>query len=171
MKTKVVLFSIYIFVIAIIQTTVLEYIRIFHVKPNLLLVLTVVAGLLEGSVEGAVIGFFTGLAQDIATGKLIGFYALLGMYIGLIAGFINKRLYRENFFVVMFFTFLSTVVYEIAVYFLSAFLKGQMQLLYAFRYIILPEGIYNCIMSVFMFILIVKVKDKVENMGKSVRKY
>lgn len=170
MKTKILIYSMCIFLFTIIQSTVLDYIRIFNVKPNLLIVFVVSAALLKGNKEGAVVGFFAGLSQDIASGKVIGFYTLLGMYLGLFIGLLNKRIYRENFLVIVFFTFISTFFYEGAVYLLGTFLKDQLNLLFPVRYIILPEAIYNCFISIFMFILVMRVNDRIESSIKT-RKY
>jgi len=46
--------------------------------------------------RGAVTGFLCGLTQDMLSGRVIGFYALLGLYLGLGIALINKRLYKEN---------------------------------------------------------------------------
>ena len=171
MRTKILIYTICIYVFTVLQSTILDYIKIFNIKPNLLIILIIAVALLRGNVEGAVVGFFTGLAQDIASGKVIGYYALLGMYLGLLVGSVNKRLYRENLFVIIFFTFVASIVYESAVFFLSIYLHGHRDLFFPFRYIILPEAIYNCIFSVFMFILVIWMHYKIEDAGKITRKY
>ncbi len=97
--------------------------------------------LVRGSSEGAITGFFIGLSQDVISGKLVGFYSILGFYLGLIIGSTNKRLYRENFFIIIFFAFISSIAYESVVYlmylwgvyFLSGFKEGQLNLIYALK--------------------------------------
>ncbi|GAE88610.1 rod shape-determining protein MreD [Acetivibrio straminisolvens] len=105
MRVKIVSYAVLIFIIALIQSTVLGSISVFNVKPNLLLILIVSAALLGNNVEGAVIGFICGLTQDMLSGRVIGFYALLGLYLGLGVSFINKRLYKENVLVAIITTF------------------------------------------------------------------
>lgn len=165
MKIKIPAYTVCIIGIILLQSTVLDYIRIYNVKPNLIIVFTVSVAFLNGSIEGAIVGFFAGLAQDIVTGKLIGFYALLGLYLGLAVGSINKRLYRDNMLVVIFFTFISTIVYESAVYFLWSFrsiISGQINLLYPLKEVILPEVVYNSAISVFVYILVMKLSRAFE---------
>lgn len=179
MKFKVFAIGLSIFFIAAIQSTILNYFEIYNVKPNLLMIFIVLFALLRGNVEGAVIGFFTGLSQDIISGKAIGFYALLGLYLGFVAGSLNKRLYRENFLVAVFFTFLSTIAYELCVYlmhmsgaYFSQTVDGiQFELLYVLKNTVLPEAFYNSVVSVIMYIFIIKLNYKLEAFDKSARKY
>jgi rod shape-determining protein MreD len=149
----------------------LDYIKIYNIKPNLLIVFVVSVALLRGNVEGAVAGFLVGLSQDITSGKILGLYSLLGLYLGLIMGSVNKRLYRDNFLVVIFFTFVSTGVYELVVYSIGMFTKGYTDLLFSLRWIILPEAIYNSIISLFVYAVVIKLNEKFESVDKSVRKY
>lgn len=179
MKTKIFIYTICIFVIILIQTSILDYITIYNVKPNLLIVFIVAVALLRGNVEGSVIGFFTGLAQDMVSGKVLGFYALLGLYLGLIIGSVNKRLYRENFLVITFFTFISTVFYEAAVYTIymwsqyvaNRFAEMEMDFVFMLKDRILPEAIYNSVISIIVYIFVIKLNDKFENLNKISRKY
>ncbi|HHV28281.1 rod shape-determining protein MreD [Acetivibrio mesophilus] len=171
MRVKIVSYAVLIFIIALIQSTVLGSISVFNVKPNLLLILIVSVALLGSNVEGAVIGFFCGLTQDMLSGRVIGFYALLGLYLGLGVAFINKRLYRENVLVAIFTTFISTIVYEFAVYFFSMFFKGSLDLVFPFKYVILPEAVYNSIVSIVIFLIVLKINHWSEELDRLSRRY
>lgn len=171
MKRRIIVYSIFIFLVVLLQTTLADYIKIYNVKPNLILILVVSVALLRGNGEGAVIGFTTGLIMDMLFGRILGFFALLGMYLGLIIGSVNKRLYRENFLVVIFFTFVSTIAYEGAVYSLNAFMRGDVELLYPFTRIILPEAIYNSVVSILVYAIVIRMNKKFEELGKTARKY
>lgn len=174
MKAKVFLYTVCILVIVLVQSTILEYARIYNIKPNLMIVFVICVAFLRGSSEGAVIGFFMGLLQDMLFGRVLGFYALLGMYLGLTVGMINKRLYRDNFLVIVFFTFVSTIVYETAVFILTSLniiINGQVNLLYPMGKVILPEAVYNSVTAIFVYIFVIKLNFKFEEMDRSVRKY
>lgn len=169
--TRALVYGICIVIILILQSTVAGKIEIFGVKPNLMLIFIVSVALIGGSVQGAAVGFALGLMQDIMSGKLIGFYSLLGMYLGLIMGTVNKRLYRENFFIIIFFTFVSTIIYEGLVYFLNTFLKGTFDMGGAFANVIFPEAIYNMVASVFIYLIVVKINQKMEIVEEEARKH
>ena len=159
MRYRVLIYTLCVIVILVLQTTVLDFIKVFNVEPNILLVFVVCIALLRGNVEGAVLGLFSGLALDMIAGTTIGFYALLGMYLGFTAGSVNKGLYKDNLLVVVFFTFLFTFAYEILVFILKVLLpSGNItELFYSLRYIILPEAIYNSLLSVLKYIFVIKL--------------
>lgn len=171
MRRKIIVFAIYIFCVALLQSTLFDYTKVYNIKPNLFIIIIVSIALLRGNVEGAAVGFFAGLVQDLISGRIIGIYAIIGLYTGFIMGSVNKRLYRENVLISIFFTFIATIVYEAAVY-LTIVLSGiNSDFLYAVRMIILPEAIYNGVISIPIFILTIRLNYWLEDLKKSVRKY
>ncbi|MDP4093343.1 MAG: rod shape-determining protein MreD [Bacillota bacterium] len=179
MKARNIVFAVSIFIIVVLQTTVLHYIKIFGITPNIMVVVVIGIALLFGNTQGAIAGFILGFCQDITFGKMLGFYALAGLYLGLVVGIVNKRLYRENILVIIFFTFISTIVYELSVYLVhewgmhlfSPENSNNLDILYAVRNITLPEAIYNSIISVPIYALMIRINDRFENANKSIRKY
>lgn len=178
MKIKALVYVVLIFLIILVQSTILDYIKIFNIKPNLLIVFIISVALLRGDIEGAVIGFFAGLSQDLFSGKFIGLYSLLGLYLGFFNGSVNKRLYRENYLVIIFFTLISTIAYETAVLFTGTFVHNlgaqvhnQIDILNSFKNVILPETIYNCIVSVPIYAIVIKLNESLVKLNKSLNKY
>ncbi len=171
MKLQVLFYSFFILLFLLLQTTVIGYAAIYGVMPNILLVFVIVTALIRGNVEGGTVGFFTGLAIDMMFGSMLGFYALLGLYLGIAAGSVNRRLFRENLLVVVFFTFVYSVAYEIAVYVLNTIMSGDMDLLYPLTRIILPEAVYNCVVSILIYTLLIRADRRFTEIGKLARKY
>jgi rod shape-determining protein MreD len=171
MKFKIAAYAFIIFIIALLQSTILNNIKIYNVKPNLLLVLIVIVAFLTSNVEGAIVGFFCGLVHDMVSGKLLGFYALLGMYLGFCIGSLNKRLNKENIFIVLFFTFVSSIIYEYTVYLLNSLASGTIDFVFPLRRLILPEAIYNSFASIFIFIIVFKIHSWLDNKEKISRRY
>ena len=87
---------IFIFVCFILQSTVFRSLSFAGIVPNLLIVLTSAYGFMRGENEGMVIGFFCGLLIDIFFGDILGFYALIMMYIGFLNGKFNMIFYPED---------------------------------------------------------------------------
>lgn len=170
-RVKIISYAALIFIIALIQSTVLESISIFNIKPNLLLIFIISVALLGSNIEGAVTGFLCGLTQDLLSGRVIGFYALLGLYLGLGIALINKRLYKENVLVAIFTTFVSSIIYEFAVYFFVNVFKGSLELIFPFRYIILPEAVYNSAVSIVIFLIVLKINHWSEELERLSRRY
>ena len=88
--------SITILVFYLLQSTLFKALSLASVSPNLLLILTFAAGFMVGKKEGMYVGFFCGLVLDIFYGRVIGFNAVLYMYIGYINGFFNSMFYGED---------------------------------------------------------------------------
>ena len=95
MPRKIVLFFI-ISICFVLQTTTLQALSFANITPNLLLIVVASFGLMRGKKEGMCIGFVSGLIIDIFCGFYLGIYALLYMYVGYCAGFLQKRFYPED---------------------------------------------------------------------------
>ena len=178
MKYKLPAYVFGILLICTLQTTVIEYVKIFNIKPNLLLVYIVSVSLVRGNTEGAVTGLISGFIMDCLSGRIIGYYSLLGMYLGLSTGSINKKIFRENFLVAAFFAFVATIVYEFIVMFTGLYIPAVFSrsaqpedLLFALRNIILPEAVYNSVISIFVYILVTKSNDKYMEIVRNARRY
>lgn len=179
MKKKIFIYTAFILLIALMQVTLFNYIRIFNIKPNLFIVFIIIAAFFRGSYEGAIIGFFAGITQDMVSGKVLGFYAILGMYLGLAVGSINKRLYRENIILNILNTFVFSFLYEFVLFVLLKWcplLIGRGSLIginffHALRRIILPEAVYNSLISIVVFIIFIKINNKLDAESKAARKY
>jgi len=68
----------------------------FLVMPDIFLILTVFNGIFYGSFYAMVFGFLSGLALDISTYPLIGFYSLIYTTIGYSISIIEKKMDFEN---------------------------------------------------------------------------
>lgn len=78
------------------QLTLSNYIQVWGVKPDLLMVLVILNGFLRGTREGAFLGFMAGLMKDLLAGCLFGTGALSGLIAGYAAGFAEARLFKES---------------------------------------------------------------------------
>lgn len=65
-------------------------------KPDLLLVLPILAGYLSGPLEGASVGLACGFLRDAFAGRAMGAGMLVGLYAGLAAGLLFRRLFRKS---------------------------------------------------------------------------
>jgi rod shape-determining protein MreD len=171
MKKRILFYLFFIFLFLLLQTTLLQYAEIYGVKPNIIIVFVIVTALLRGAVEGGAVGFFAGLALDMMFGGVLGFHALLGFYLGIAAGSSNKRLFRENMLVVVFFTFIFSVAYESAVFIINNIMSGDIKLLYALTSVILPEAAYNSALVVFILPLLIKADRWFKGPARQARKY
>jgi rod shape-determining protein MreD len=74
----------------LLQTTLLPFVAVRGVKPDLVLVILVFVSIRKGAMTGQVSGFLSGLAEDFLSLSPLGFHALIrtcmGFFYGLTAG-------------------------------------------------------------------------------------
>jgi rod shape-determining protein MreD len=153
--------GIVIFINFILQSTLFDYIKIGAIKPNTALIIIACYAILRGDVEGSIIGFFSGLLQDIFFGRIIGLYALLGALVGYFCGKPFRNFYSESFVLPIVLVALSSLFYEFGFYFFSFLFRGRVDFLYYVWAIILPGTAYATILSVPVYRLIYGINGKV----------
>lgn len=163
--------SMILIVTNVLQSTYFQHFRIRGTIPNFYIIIIVSFALLRGSKEGAIVGFFGGLIQDIFFGTSIGFYALLGMYVGYFCGKLNNDFYRDSFLLPITLTVFSTFFYELSVYIFTYLVRGKVQFIYYLNNIILPELVYTGVISIFIYQCIYFLNEKLELREKKYRKF
>ncbi len=168
---KVALHGGFLLLCSVLQATWLNYISVFDVKPNLFLVYVVVLSFFCNKTEGAVVGAVFGLVLDVIIGKIIGVNTVISLLVGFTVALFCERVIRKNSVLV---TALSivviTIVYE-SLYYLFAFLFVEgMGYWNALIGVILPECIFNAIISIPLYYILRKLtqhlySDKGEGLG------
>ncbi len=165
MRRKIAVFLI-IVVCYLLQSSVFQAISFASITPNLMIVIVSAFGFMRGKKEGLWIGFFCGLILDIFTGSVIGFYALLYMFIGYVNGFFRKLFYPEDIKLPMLLIAGSDVVCSLIIYFFMFLFRGKFQFGYYLWNIILPELVYTMVVTIFLYFIILKINQKLESIEK-----
>lgn len=152
----------------VVQTTVFPYLEILRVKPDFILILAVCFGMLRGPRDGALIGLAGGLVEDILLGRYIGVQAVARLLPGYLAGIAGSKLYRENVLVSMVTVFGATVVSELLAALLWLRLGANLDLWAGLRSIILPAGLYNSILTPFIYKQVYRYRTQ-EDLGVPTR--
>jgi len=155
--------SLLVFINFILQSTVFAHFEIFGIRPNTALIIIVCLSILRTDTEGAAIGFFSGLLQDIAFGKALGFFALLYMTIGFVCGKLFKDFYRENYLLPLFLVIGAAFFYEYAIYIFTLLFRGRIDVFYYTRRIIIPSVCYNAFLTFPLFRVIYIINSWVES--------
>ncbi len=145
---RVLVISLILLLNLVLQSTVFGYIEIIGVKPNSALLIIVTYAMLRGDLEGAIVGFFSGLLQDVLFGRVLGLYAMLGLLTGYICGKPFKDFYRENYMIPLILSGISCICYEFAFYFIFFLFQGNIDLFYYFSRVILPETVYTIVIAI-----------------------
>jgi rod shape-determining protein MreD len=154
--------SIIIIINFILQTTLMQYIQIHGILPNTAVILIVSYALLRGSIEGAVVGLFAGLLQDIFFGTAFGYFTFLGMATGYLAGRSNRNFYRENYVMPIMLCSIAVFLYETAIYLTSFLFRGHLNIFYYFGRTILPETVYTAMFTIIVYRILFSVNEWLE---------
>ncbi len=141
----------------ILQTTVFRHFAMGGIVPNLLIILTVSTGMMMGEQDGCVTGLACGLLVDIFFGFCIGFYGLLFLYVGFLAGLFHRVFYPENvlmpFVIILSFDFL----YGFLCYVLLFLMRTRFDIGAYLQFVILPEMIYTAVCSLALYPLLLRI--------------
>lgn len=135
----------------LLQTTIFENLMILDTKPNLLLVLVVAFSFLRGDLEGATLGFFTGLLVDMFFGYFLGLNAFSYMLVGFMVGYVSVELYKDNIFICFLLVLVFNLVFGIIYFILTAFFLGYPNLMFFLWDIIVPEALYSSVVAFFIY--------------------
>lgn len=146
----------------LLQTTVFRSLAFAGIAPNLLIVLTSAFGFMRGEKEGLLIGFFSGLLCDIFFSDILGFHALVFMYIGFLNGKFCKIFYPEDIKLPLALITISDLSYGVICYVLLFLLRGRLDFLFYLRTVIVPEAVYTIVITCLLYPLALFVNNRLE---------
>lgn len=115
-----------------VQAVLVPLIFTQGVKPDLILIIIMAAGLLAGRERAVGVAFFAGLMQDFASGNVFGLNTLAKMATGYTAGLAERKVFKESIL-------LPVLAVVIATLFNSAVMQA---LLFILGYKIEPASIF-----------------------------
>ncbi len=165
MRRKITVFII-IAICYLLQTTVFQALSFASISPNLLIIVVSAFGFMRGKKEGLYIGFFCGLLLDIFSGSVLGIYALLYMYIGYVNGYFRKMFYPEDIKLPMLLIAGSDISCSLLIYFFFFLFRKRLDFQYYFLNIIIPELVYTMLVTIFLYVIVLKINQRLEVIEK-----
>ncbi|MDF2568987.1 MAG: rod shape-determining protein MreD [Sporomusa sp.] len=104
------------------QAVLVPLIFTMGVKPDIILLIILSAGLLAGRERAIGVAFFAGMMQDFASGNVFGLNTLSKMAIGYAAGLAERKVFKESILLPV----LATII---ATFFNSAIMQALLFLL------------------------------------------
>ena len=150
----------------VLQITLGRAISIGGIMPNILVILPVVFGYLNGKNEGMFVGFFAGIFYDLSAASLFGFSALVFVYIGYFAGIFFSRYEGSEMIVTLIILFGGDFIFEFLSYIGNFLLHNRLNLIYFITRFIIPEMIYTGIVFVLIYKLFLWLNPKLETKNK-----
>ena len=154
--------AVLIIVCFLLQSTVFKSLAFAGIVPNLLIILTSSFGFMRGENEGLVIGFVSGLLCDIFFGDVLGFYALILMYIGFLNGKFNRIFYPEDIKLPLALIVISDINYSMLCYVLLFLLQGYFNIGFYLTNVILPEAVYTILATCILYPVLLFTNEKLE---------
>lgn len=152
----------FVIVCFLLQCTVFRSFSFNGIIPNLMIIVSASYGFMRGRKSGLMIGFFSGLLMDIFFGDILGFYALVYMYIGYLNGIFKKIFFPEDIKLPIALIACSDFLYNLCIYIFLFFLKGRFQFFYYLLNIIVPEIVYTIIVAFIIYPLFLYIECRLE---------
>lgn len=159
MRRKITM-AVLILVSILLQSTVCQMIAIASIKPNLLIILTVSFGLMRGRKDGMLTGFFCGLLTDIFFESILGFNAIIYMWVGYFSGYFYRIFYDDDIKTPLFLISISDLAYGVIQYGFRFLLRGRIQFFYYLGRVILPEVFYTLILTIICYRILYFINRK-----------
>ena len=154
--------GIIIIICFLLQTTVFQSLTFANIAPNILIIVVSSFGFMRGRKSGMFVGFICGLLVDIFCGFYLGIYALIYMYVGFINGIFQKKFYPDDIKLPMLLIGSSDIAANLVVYFVMFLFRRRFDFLYYLKSIILPEFVYTMVITIFLYIILLKINQKLE---------
>lgn len=156
-------------IIYLLQSNFFSWFNIAGVKPNLFVILVLMTGLFIGKRAGIIFGILFGLSLDFFIGKSIGISAVMLGIIGFIGGYLDKNFSKDSRITMITMITLTTFLYEIGIITFNYFInEAQIRVLYVIKTLII-ELIYNSIVTIIIYPLIMKLGYRIEENFKENR--
>lgn len=141
--------------VVIIQLTVIPFISIQGVVPNLILIAVIYFSIANGQIFGTVTGASYGLVYDLISGSLIGSNMLSNTVAGFIAGYFSGETKREKYLYTYSFSLvvlISALIDAMIFSFFSVIDFNTNFLQALFNHALLPS-IYTSIVSILVVVI------------------
>ena len=164
MKRNIILFFI-ILCGFVFQTTLFQALSFGGISPNILIIITVSYGFMYGKKCGMVTGFLCGLLMDIFYGDVLGFYALVFLFIGAANMVFHSIFYQDDIKLPLVLILASDFVYSFTCYVLLYLLRSRFDIIFYLKHVILPEVVYTIFVTVFIYpciLLLNRTMDEIE---------
>ena len=155
-----------ILVSIILQSTVCQMIAIGSIKPNLLIILTVSFGLMRGRRDGLLTGFFCGLLSDLFFNSIIGFHALLYMWVGYFSGNFYRIFYDDDIKTPLLLISVADLFYGLCQYGFTFLFRGRIHFFFYLGRIIIPEMLYTLILTILTYRIFYHINLKLSKTDK-----
>ncbi len=131
----------------VMQSTIFSHLELFGIRPDLVLLVTMSAGLLRGVLEGVLTGFVGGFMLDILHGQFLGLEALGKMAVGYAMGLVSTRIFKDNILVPLVMAGLGTLIDQVVFLFMGTSFGLNYYVWPGAFLVVLPMMLYNSLLA------------------------
>jgi len=153
-----------------LSSTVLGSLRLYGIQPDFTVLIIVSYAVLRGDIEGAVVGFFAGLMQDMFFGDILGLSAMLGCIVGYVCGKPFKDFFPENDFLPLILSGVGALFFASGSYFFTYLFQGETDFFYYFNRRILAVSLYTMVFTIPVYRLVYIINARLEKDEKTRRR-
>jgi rod shape-determining protein MreD len=147
---KNIFFLFVIVILGILQVTLLDYFRVFGIRPDLLLICVVVASLVFEFKWAFILSIFAGIFKDACGVSTFGINTLLFPIWCLLIARLNREITLDNNLIHMGLVFIVTILHNIVSGMISVY-SGNVIPLGIFLRIVIIESIYTALVLPLIF--------------------
>jgi len=149
-----------------LQANLFTFFKIDGVMPNLFVILILYIGLFTGKIMGITYGIVFGIILDLTIGRKVGITAISLGTIGLASAIFDNNFSKDSRITIMIMVFIATVFFEVINYFLNFIILNINIEIISFIKILIIEAIYNMIITIIIYPLIIKTGYNIEDKFK-----
>ena len=149
-----------------IQTDFFSWFTIAGISPNIFIIFILFLGLFTNGAFSTIMAIITVITLDLVIGKALGVTAIMFCLVAIIAGYFDKNFSKESKMTIMVMVIGMTIICETANYLLNVLILEMPLELNAFAKILFIEVIYNAILILIFYSLILKLGYKLERQFK-----
>jgi rod shape-determining protein MreD len=139
------------------QSTSFDYIRLFGVKPDILLIISVFSALLFSRNDAVKCAILAGSIKDITSSAILGSYTLSFFLICVFINIHHNKFYREKTITQIVLIFFAYIFMGACVFLLNAVAYRQADFFYSTAGIVFRGALYTCLIAPILFFVISKI--------------
>jgi rod shape-determining protein MreD len=116
--------AVFIIIAALLESTILRRLAVFHAVPDLALGILVYSAYINGTMTGQLLGFFSGFFLDFLSASPLGLNALIRTLIGALAGMLKGSFFLGRIFLPMILCAAATIIKAFSLLLLHKLLAG-----------------------------------------------
>ncbi|MDY7041187.1 MAG: rod shape-determining protein MreD [Chloroflexota bacterium] len=137
--------------LALIQSTVLPYVTIIGMKPELMLLVVVSWSLLRGAREGMAWAFIGGMFLDMLSGAPFGTITVALLLVSFLSGLGESTIFRTHIVLPLVASLLTTVAYDLTIMLILVLTGRPVAWLDSMMHVVLPSAVVNTLLMPLVF--------------------